>query len=137
MQNQIKLSTACQHFSRLNSQKSIECRKVVFTKHITIYKLCSLISEGLHQLKQWKQETEMLIVYEYHHFQAIICAQTSPMINSSVVRYFDCINVTGYQIASLGFSHCEIQGFYRAGKFNYFLSNNATVESRMLHQHLT
>ena len=47
------------------------------------------------------------------------------------------IHVTGYQIASLGFSHCEIQGFYRAGKFNYFLSNNATVESRMLHQHLT
>ena len=46
-------------------------------------------------------------------------------------------NVTGYQIASLGFSHCEIQGFYRAGKFNYFLSNNATVESRMLHQRLT
>ena len=31
-------------------------------------------------------------------------------------------HVTGYQIASLGFSHCEIQGFYRAGKFNYFLS---------------
>ena len=26
---------------------------------------------------------------------------------------------------------------YRAGKLNYFLSNNATVESRMLHQHLT
>ena len=25
---------------------------------------------------------------------------------------------------------------YRAGKFNYFLGNNATVESRMLH-HLT
>ena len=47
------------------------------------------------------------------------------------------INVTGYQIASLGFSHCEIQGFYRAGKFNYFLSNNATVDSRMLHQCLT
>ena len=46
-------------------------------------------------------------------------------------------NVTGYQIASLGFSHCEIQGFYRAGKFNYFLSNNATVEPRMLHQRLT
>ena len=45
--------------------------------------------------------------------------------------------VTGYQIASLGFSHCEIQGFYRAGKFNYFLSNNATIESRMLHQRLT
>ena len=47
------------------------------------------------------------------------------------------LNVTGYQIASLGFSHCEIQGFYRAGKFNYFLSNNATVESQMLHQRLT
>ena len=45
--------------------------------------------------------------------------------------------VTGYQIASLGFSHSKIQGFYRAGKFNYFLSNHATVESRMLHQHLT
>ena len=29
------------------------------------------------------------------------------------------------------------QPSYRAGKFNYFLSNNATVESRMLHQHLT
>ena len=26
---------------------------------------------------------------------------------------------------------------YRTGKFNYFLSNNATVESRMLHQRLT
>ena len=47
------------------------------------------------------------------------------------------VAVTGYQVASLGFSHCEIQGFYRAGKFNYFLSNNATVESRMLHQRLT
>ena len=32
------------------------------------------------------------------------------------------ISVTGYQIASLGFSHCEIQGFYRVGKFNYFLN---------------
>ena len=48
-----------------------------------------------------------------------------------------CNLVPGNQIASLGFSHCEIQGFHRAGKFNYFLSNNATVESRMLHQHLT
>ena len=48
-----------------------------------------------------------------------------------------CNLVPGNQIVSLGFSHCEIQGFYRAGKFNYFLSNNATVESRMLHQRLT
>ena len=47
-----------------------------------------------------------------------------------------CNLVPGNQIASLGF-HCEIQGFYRTGKFNYFLSNNATAESRMLHQHLT
>ena len=52
-------------------------------------------------------------------------------------KFFTMFNVTGYQIASLGFSHCEIQGFYHAGKFNYFLSNNATVESRMLHQRLT
>ena len=46
-----------------------------------------------------------------------------------------CNLVPRNQIASLGY--CEIQGFYRTGKFDYFLSNNATVESRMLHQHLT
>ena len=33
---------------------------------------------------------------------------------------YHLIDVTGYQIASLGFSHFEIQGFYRTGKFNCF-----------------
>ena len=66
----------------------------------------------------------------------------TPIIGICEKNYFSLwdiclVNVTGYQKASLGFSHCEIQGFYRAGKFNYFLSNNATVESWMLHQCLT
>ena len=33
-----------------------------------------------------------------------------------------CNLVSGNQIALLGFSHCEIQGFYRTGKFNCFFS---------------
>ena len=33
--------------------------------------------------------------------------------------------------------HGHTQESYRTGKFNYFLSNNATVESQMLHQRLT
>ena len=46
-----------------------------------------------------------------------------------------CNLVPGNQIALL--AYCEIQGFYCTGKFDYFLSNNATVKSRMLHQLLT
>ena len=77
---------------------------IILSQMLVIYVCFQIYFLIDHHCKTQSELTEML--------------KNSPILLNSLRD----VNVTGYQIASLGFSHCEIQGFYRAGKFNYFLN---------------